>query len=169
MPRYPRAEMEKMVERWLEANRTAEREGNWRPMADCFAENGYYCWDVPGRLYEARGREQIRETCLGDAMDPYVGWTYPYERIAIDEYRGEVMAIWWQVPPTAPVRADGSPIKVIGASWFRYAGNCTWAEQRDVYDFGKTMAMIDEVAEIGLLSDLAMERKRQRDAAKDRA
>jgi hypothetical protein len=138
-------------------------------MADLYAEDAYYCWDIPGRLYEARGREQIRETCVGDAMDPYAGWTYPYEKIVIDEHTGEVFAMWWQVPPTAPRRPDGSAIRVIGASWFRYGGNDVWAEQRDLYDFGKTMAMIDEVAEMGLLSPLAMERKRQRDAAKHKA
>jgi hypothetical protein len=168
MPAFPRREMEEMVRRWLEANQRAESQGNWRPMADLYAPDAHYCWDIPGGLYEARGREVIRQTCLGDAMDPYLGWTYPYEKVVIDEHSGEVMGIWWQIPPTRPKRADGSEIKVIGASWFEYAGNYLWAKQRDLYDFGKTMAMLDEVAELGLLSELAMERKRQRDAAKRR-
>ncbi len=165
MPRFPRQEMERMVDMWLEANRRAERDGNWRPMADLYAEDAHYCWDIPGGLYEARGREAIRETCLGDAMDPYAGWTYPYDKIVIDETKGEVMAIWHQIPPGKPRRPDGSEITVIGASWFEYGGEYKWSRQRDLYDFGKTMALIDEVADIGLLSDLAMERKRQRDAA----
>ena len=29
MTAYPRAELEEMVERWLQANRDAEKEGNW--------------------------------------------------------------------------------------------------------------------------------------------
>jgi hypothetical protein len=168
MPKFPREELEQMMERWLAANRKAEREGNWRPMADLYTEDAYYCWDIPGGLYEARGREVIRDTCLGDAMDPYQGWTYPYDKIVIDETKGEVMVIWHQIPPTNPKRPDGSEYKVIGASWFQYAGGYKWARQRDLYDFGKTMALIDEVAALGLLSDLALERKRQRDAAAGR-
>ena len=30
MPAYPRAEMEEMVERWLEVNRQSEAERDWR-------------------------------------------------------------------------------------------------------------------------------------------
>lgn len=166
MPQYPREEMERMVAMWIAANEKAEREGNWRPLADFYTEDAYYCWDIPGGLYEARGREVIRKTCLGDAMDPYVGWHYPYDKVVIDDTKGEVMVIWWQVGPTDKRRADGSEYKVIGASWFEYAGNYQWSRQRDLYDFGKTMALIDELAELGVLSELAMERKRQRDAAR---
>ncbi len=162
MPKYPREELEAMVERWVNANARAEREGNWRPLADFYTEDAYYCWDVPGGLYEARGREQIRATCVGDAMDPYAGWTYGYDKIVIDEHKGECFASWWQTPPGAPTRADGSPMRIIGASWFKYGGGYQWREQRDFYDFGKTMEFIDECADRGLISELAMQRRRER-------
>ena len=165
MPSYPRQEMEEMVTRWLAANTRAESEGDWRPMADLYSEDAYYCWDIPTGLYEARGRETIRTTCLGDAMDPYLGWTYPYDKIVIDEQCGQVMASWRQVPPGNPRRADGSEYSVVGCSWFQYGGGFLWSEQRDFYDFGKTMAMIDDMAELGVLSDLALQRKRERDEA----
>ena len=85
MAAYPRAELEEMVQRWLAANVKSQTEGNWRYLADYFTEDAYYCWDIPGGLYQAKGRENIRATCMGDAMDPYQGWTYPYLKIVIDE------------------------------------------------------------------------------------
>jgi len=159
---YPRQELEQMVQLWVETNARAEREGNWRPLADLYTEDAYYCWDIPGGLYEARGRENIRATCVGDAMDPYAGWTYPYDKVVIDEHKGECFASWWQTPPGAPVRTNGAKMRIIGASWFRYGGNRQWCEQRDFYDFGKTMEFIDECADRGILSELAMQRRKER-------
>jgi hypothetical protein len=164
---YSRAELEKTMDIWLQANEKAEATGDWRCLADCYTEDCYYAWDIPSGLYEARGRENIRATCVGDAMDPYAGWTYPYEKIVIDEKKGEAFCWWWQTPPKdaggkALQNADGSPMRVIGASWFKYGGNYQWCEQRDFYDFGKTMEFIDQCADKGALSDLAMERRQER-------
>ena len=78
-----------MMRRWLAVNDKAEREGNWRCLADYFSEDCVYGWDTPNGKYEFTGRETIRETCVGAAMDPYQGWTYPYDKIVIDETRGE--------------------------------------------------------------------------------
>lgn len=157
-----RAELEKTMEIWLAANDKAEKTGDWRCLADVYTEDAYYCWDIPGGLYEARGRENIRATCVGDAMDPYAGWTYPYQKIVIDEVKGECFCSWYQVPPGAPKRADGSPMQIIGASWFKYGGDHKWSEQRDFYDFAKTMEFIDECADMGIMSPLAMERRQER-------
>lgn len=164
---YTREELEKTMDIWLKANQKAEQTGDWRCLADCYTEDCYYAWDIPGGVYEARGRENIRETCVGDAMDPYAGWTYPYEKIVIDEKKGEAFCWWWQVPPkdstnNALKNADGSPMRVIGASWFKYGGNYQWQEQRDFYDFGKTMEFIDQCADKGALSELAMQRRQDR-------
>ena len=87
---------------------------------------------------------------------------YPYEKIVIDEKKGEAFCWWWQVPPNNLKNADGSPMRVIGASWFKYGGNHQWQEQRDFYDFQKTMEFIDNVADKGALSPLAMERRQER-------
>lgn len=160
--KWTREELEKTMKRWLKANQKAEETGDWRGLADCYTEDCYYAWDIPGGLYEARGRENIRATCVGDAMDPYAGWTYPYEKIVIDEKKGEAFCWWWQVPPGKLQNKDGSPMRVIGASWFKYGGNHQWKEQRDFYDFQKTMEFIDQCADKGVLSDLAMERRYER-------
>ena len=96
---YTREELEKTMDTWLKANQTAEQTGDWRCLADCYTEDCYYAWDIPGGLYEARGRENIRATCVGDAMDPYAGWTYPYEKIVIDEKKGGHSAGGGRCPP----------------------------------------------------------------------
>lgn len=46
MPKYSRQELEKMVELWTAANARAEHEGNWRPLADFYTADAYYCWDI---------------------------------------------------------------------------------------------------------------------------
>ena len=87
MSAFSRAEMEEMMNRWLAVNHKAEQEGNWRHLADFYTEDCLYGWDTPNGKYEFRGRETIRETCVGAAMDPYRGWTYPYDKMVIDETR----------------------------------------------------------------------------------
>ena len=82
--------------------------GNWRCLADFYTEDVTYGWDTPNGKYEFNDRETVRETCVGAAMDPYKGWTYPYDKIVIDETRGEAFCTWWQTPPGAPKRDDGS-------------------------------------------------------------
>jgi len=154
MSAYKREEMEEMMRRWLAVNDKAEQEGNWRHLADFFSEDCLYGWDTPNGKYEFRGRETIRETCVGAAMDPYKGWTYPYERVVIDETRGSAMAIWWQTPPGAPVREDGTPMKVIGASYFQYGGNYQWCEQLDLYDYTNITNLIKECVETGVLKEM---------------
>jgi hypothetical protein len=151
MSGYGREEMEEMVRRWLVVNDQAERTGDWRCLADFFSEDCLYGWETPSGKYEFMGREVIRKTCVGDAMDPYQGWTYPYDKIVIDEHKGEVFATWWQTPPGAPTREDGSAMKTIGASWFRYGGNYEWSEQMDMYDYGQIVSLIKECVEKGIL------------------
>ena len=69
MPAYPRAELEEMVERWLEANRAGEAKQDWRHMADLYTEDATYGWNVgPNDEFMAVGREEIREIALGLEM-----------------------------------------------------------------------------------------------------
>ena len=151
MSSYSRSEMEEMMCRWLAVNVKAEREGNWRCLADYYSDDCRYAWDTPNGKYEFTGREAIRENCVGAAMDPYSGWTYPYDKIVIDETRGEAFATWWQVPPGAPRREDGSSMRVTGASWFKYGGNYEWSEQLDMYDYTQITNLIKECVAAGIL------------------
>ncbi len=110
---YPREEMEEMVERWLQANRDAEAAGDWRPMAELYAEDATYGWNYgPEHEFMAVGRDEIREVALGLEMGGLDGWEYPYEEILIDEKKGQVVGLWRQI--ATATRSDGSSYEVAG-------------------------------------------------------
>jgi hypothetical protein len=154
MSGFPRAEMEEMMKRWLQANRDAEAAGDWRPMAEFYTDDAEYTWNLgPNEDFVARGKQQIRDWCLGTEMEGLDGWQYPYQKVLIDEKQGEIVAFWKQIAPGA--RADGSAYEVrgVGGSWFRYAGDYKWNWQKDFFDFGNVMTLFLELIEAGNLSD----------------
>jgi hypothetical protein len=154
MPAYPRAELEEMVERWLQANRDAEAAGDWKPMADLYTTDATYGWNYgPHTEFMAVGRDEIREIALGAEMDGLGGWEYPYEEIVIDEAKGHVIGFWRQIADAT--RADGTRYEVggIGGSWFVYGGGGQWRWQRDWFDFGNAAAVFLEMLGDGTLSD----------------
>ncbi|MGB2757836.1 MAG: nuclear transport factor 2 family protein [Acidimicrobiia bacterium] len=154
MTAYPREEVEAMVEKWLAVNRQAEATGDWRVMAECYAEDATYGWNYgPGHDFMAVGRDQIRDWAIGLEMDGLDGWTYPYETVVIDEKLGQAIGLWRQVADAK--RPDGSNYEIagIGGSWFKYAGNMEWAWQRDWFDFGNAGALFMEMMGAGVLSD----------------
>ena len=159
MPAFPRAEMEEMMRRWLAANERAEAARDWKPMADFYTEDAEYAWNLgPSEDFVARGRQQIRDWVLGTEMEGLEGWTYPYERVLIDERQGEVVAFWRQVAPVK--RPDGRPYEVrgLGGSWFRYAGGYLWGWQRDFFDVGNATALFIELIQAGKLSPTMQQR-----------
>ncbi|HEY9558817.1 MAG TPA: nuclear transport factor 2 family protein [Acidimicrobiales bacterium] len=154
MPAFPRAELEEMVERWLQANRDAEAAGDWRPMAELYAPDATYGWNYgPEHEFMAVGREQIRDVALGLEMGGLDGWQYPYEEILIDDRKGQVIGLWRQIADAT--RADGSRYEVagIGGSWFGYAGDQQWSFQRDWFDYGNAAALFLEMMRDGTLSE----------------
>ena len=62
MPAFPREELEEMMERWLEANRNAEREGDWSTYLGAhYTDDAVYRWNVgPKEEFWARGLEKLR-------------------------------------------------------------------------------------------------------------
>ncbi len=141
MPAYPRAELEEMVERWLDANRRGEAKKDWRHMADLYTEDATYGWNVgPNDEFMVVGREDIRAIALGFEMAGLEGWTYPYQRVLIDDQQGEVLGLWRQVADAT--RADGTNYEIagLGGSWFRYGGDFRWSWQRDFFDVGNAGA-----------------------------
>jgi len=152
MPAFPRAEMDEMMRRWLAANERAEAERNWKPMADFYTDDAEYTWNLgPNEEFVARGRQQIRDWVLGTEMEGLEGWTYPYQRVLIDDRQGEIVAFWKQVAPVE--RSDGRPYEIrgVGGSWFRYAGNYLWGWQRDFFDVGNATALFVELIGEGKL------------------
>ncbi len=152
MPAYPRAELEEMVERWLEVNRQAEAKRDWHQQADMYTEDATYGWNVgPNDEFMVVGREQIREVALGFEMAGLEGWTYPYQKVLIDEAQGEVLGLWKQVANAT--RADGTNYEIVGlgGSWFRYGGNFLWSWQRDFFDVGNASALFMQMIRDGTL------------------
>jgi hypothetical protein len=156
MPSFPRQELEEMMQRWLEINRSCEATRDWGPMADMYTEDATYGWNVgPNDEFMAVGRDEIRRFALGTEMEGLGGWTYPYQRVLIDDAQGEILGLWKQVADAT--RSDGSHYEIagLGGSWFRYAGNFQWSWQRDFFDVGNAtatyFAMIkDEVLSPGM-------------------
>ena len=153
MTAFPRAELEEMVERWLQANRDCEQRGDWRPLADMYTPDATYGWNFgPREEFMAVGRAEIRDIALGLEMGGLDGWTYPYQELLIDDRKGHVLGFWKQIADTA--RPDGTSYEVpgIGGSWFRYGGNWQWSWQRDFFDFGNATALFVEMIGDGTLS-----------------
>jgi hypothetical protein len=150
---FPREEMEEMVQRWLDANRRCEASRDWRPMAEMYTEDATYGWNVgPNDEFMAVGRDEICELALGVEMSGLEGWSYPYQRVLIDDRQGEVLGLWKQVADAT--REDGSRYEIagLGGSWFRYAGNWRWSWQRDFFDVGNAAAIYLEMIARGVLS-----------------
>ena len=109
MPSLPREELEDWVERWLEANRDAEKTGDWRPLADFYTDDATYGWNIgPKEDVMCVGIDEIRDIALGQEMEGLEGWKYPYQRVIIDDKIGEIVGFWKQVATdrraTAPSR-----------------------------------------------------------------
>jgi len=151
---FPREELEGMVERWAEAGKAAERTSDWgaalapfyAPQAQCRVHIG------ADQVYVGRGAASIAREMLGEDMEGFEGWTYPHERVVIDEHKGEVVVFWRQTSPH--VRSDGTPYAVcgLGTSFLRYGGHGQWIYQEDSFDLGQVKALLVELAADGKLS-----------------
>ena len=85
MASHPREVLDDWVERWLEANRTAEREGDWKVLADFYADDATYGWNIgPKEDVMCVGIDEIRDIALGLEMEGLENWQYPYQKVIID-------------------------------------------------------------------------------------
>jgi hypothetical protein len=152
--------LEDFVARWLEANRVAERAGDWTPLADFYTDDATYGWNIgPKEDVMCVGKAEIAEIALSLEMAGLQGWTYPYQRVVIDDRIGEVVGFWKQVATDA----DGSSREIygIGGSWFRLAagsGGVLIEWQRDFFDFGHVQKLYLELMKAGKLSTGMQER-----------
>src|ERR1700756_4149696 len=151
MPAFPREQLEDWVERWLEANRRAERTGDWRPLAEFYADNATYGWNIgPKEDVMCIGIDEIRDIALGQEMDGLEGWKYPYQKVIIDDKIGEIVGFWKQIETDC----DGTAQEVygIGGSWFRLNDQAKIGWQRDFFDFGHVSALYMDLIKAGKLS-----------------
>lgn len=148
-----RAELEEFWQRWLTANREAERLGDWGILADFFAEDATYGWMyTPDEHFMAMGREEIRTYALGSEMAGLEGWHYDYVATVMDESNGMIVGFWKQ---RSGILDDGGreyEILGIGGSWFgvqRHGDGLHLAWQRDWFDLGSTAHTFLEILKSG--------------------
>ena len=142
-PTRTRDRLEAFWRDWLEANRVAERDRDWGPLADFYAEDATYGWMyTPDEHFMAVGREQIREWALGTEMAGLDGWHYDYQASVMDHVAGMVVGFWKQKAGILDDTGQEYEIVGIGGSWFgvgeRDGGGLHIAWQRDWFDLGST-------------------------------
>jgi hypothetical protein len=150
-PSHPREQLENWVERWLDANRLAEREGNWKPLADFYAPEATYGWNIgPKEDVMCVGIDEIRDVALGLEMEGLEDWQYPYQKVIIDDKQGEIVGFWKQIVTDG----DGGQQEAygIGGSWFRLNADQLIEWQRDFFDFGHVGALYGDLMKAGKLS-----------------
>ncbi|MBV9090183.1 MAG: nuclear transport factor 2 family protein [Mycobacteriaceae bacterium] len=151
MAAVSREVMEDFVERWLAANREAERKGDWRRLADFYTDDATYGWNIgPKEDVMCVGIDEIRDIALGVEMEGLENWRYPYQRVIVDDKIGEVVGFWKQIATDS----DGTESEIygIGGSWFRLnaEGKIEW--QRDFFDFGHVQKLYLDLLNAGKLS-----------------
>lgn len=161
-----RAQLEDFVERWLAANTAAEHTGDWRNLADFYTDDATYGWNIgPKEDVMCVGIDEIRDIALGLEMAGLQGWSYPYQKVLIDDQLGEVVGFWKQVV-TDPDEPTAAPHEIygIGGSWFRLNADCKIEWQRDFFDFGHVQKLYLELMKTGKLSK-GMQQRIQRSMA----
>jgi hypothetical protein len=159
-----RSEIEEFWGSWLDINRTAEQSGDWRVMAEWYAEDATYGWMLtPDEHFMAVGRDQIRDWAIGIEMDGFDGWHYDYLATVIDEKNAMVVGFWKQRSGIVD-DATGREFEVpgLGGSWFGVErqpdGDLKFAWQRDWFDFGAMAHTMGAVVKSGKAPDTLMER-----------
>jgi hypothetical protein len=163
MPSIPRKELDNWVERWLDANRVCEQKGDWKPLADFYAEHATYGWNIgPKEDVMCVGRDEIRDIALGLEMEGLENWVYEYQKVLVDEKLGEIVGFWKQIVN----KTDGSQDEIygIGGSWFRLGSDLKIEWQRDFFDFGHVSTMFMKLIESGDLSE-GMQKRIERSVA----
>jgi hypothetical protein len=163
-----RAEIEEFWETWLEVNREAERTGDWRMMAEWYAEDATYGWMYSvDEHFMAVGRDQIRDYAIGIEMDGLDGWHYDYQCTMIDDAKGMVLGFWKQRSGiTNDVTGQEYEILGIGGSWFGVErqvggaddGTLKFAWQRDWFDMPSTAHTFVEIIHAGKAPDTLLKR-----------
>lgn len=154
MAEVTRTQLEEFWQRWLAANREAERLRDWSPLADYYAEDATYGWMYsPDEHFMAVGREEIRKYALGTEMAGLEGWHYDYVATVMDESNGMIVGFWKQRAGVEDDNGREFEIVGIGGSWFGYGedrsgiGRILW--QRDWFDLNSAAQTFLSLAESG--------------------
>lgn len=149
-----REALDHWVGRWLQANKEAEKAGDWKPLADFYTADATYGWNIgPTEDVMCVGRDEIRDVALGLEMEGLENWTYEYQKVLVDDKQGEIVGFWKQIVTKSDDTTD--EIYGIGGSWFRLTdedGELLIEWQRDFFDFGHVSAMFMKLISSGDLS-----------------
>jgi hypothetical protein len=151
MPSSTRDQLENWVERWLQANKDAEKAGDWKPLAEFYTDDATYGWNIgPKEDVMCVGKDEIRDTALGLEMEGLENWYYEYQKVLIDEKQNEIVGFWKQIVN----KSDGTQDEIygIGGSWFRLNDDLKIEWQRDFFDFGHVQKMFMKLIESGDLT-----------------
>jgi hypothetical protein len=158
-----REDLDDWVQRWLHANKDAEKAGDWQPLADFYADDATYGWNIgPKEDVMCVGKDQIRQVALGLEMEGLENWVYEYQKVLVDEKQNEIVGFWKQIV----TKTDGSRDEIygIGGSWFRLDDQLLIEWQRDFFDFGHVSKMFIKLIESGDLST-GLQKRIQRSVA----
>jgi hypothetical protein len=158
-----REQLDKWVEEWLEANRLAERNGDWKPLADFYTDDATYGWNIgPKEDVMCVGRDEIRDVALGLEMEGLENWNYEYQKVLVDDKQNEIVGFWKQIVN----KSDGTRDEIygIGGSWFRLNDDLKIEWQRDFFDFGHVAHMFGKLIGSGDLSE-GMQKRIERSMA----
>jgi hypothetical protein len=161
-----REDLDDWVQRWLQANKDAEKAGDWKPLADFYTDDATYGWNIgPKEDVMCVGKDQIREVALGLEMEGLENWVYEYQKVLVDEKQNEIVGFWKQIV----TKTDGSQDEIygIGGSWFRLNDDLLIEWQRDFFDFGHVSKMFMTLIESGDLTP-AMQKRIERSLAGER-
>jgi hypothetical protein len=163
-----RDEIEEFWETWLRANRDGEARGDWRILAEWYAEDATYGWMyAPDEHFMAVGRDQIRDWAIGIEMDGLDGWHYDYQATVIDERNAMVVGFWKQRSGiTDDTTGKEFEILGIGGSWFGVErqtsgpdeGTLKFAWQRDWFDMPSTAHTFLKIIESGKAPETLLKR-----------
>jgi hypothetical protein len=148
---FARSELNEWVQSWLQANKDCEKAGDWKPLADFYAPDATYGWNIgPKEDVMCVGIDEIRDVALGLEMEGLENWQYPYQKVIIDAQQGEIVGFWKQIV----LDGDGGQQEIygIGGSWFRLNAGAKIEWQRDFFDFGHVQALYLDLMKAGKLS-----------------
>ncbi|MCW2751569.1 MAG: hypothetical protein JWR83_2679 [Aeromicrobium sp.] len=162
-----RDEIQEFWDAWLATNRQAELTGDWRTLADHYAEDATYGWMyAPDEHFMAVGRDEIRDWAIGIEMDGLDGWHYDYQAAVIDEQKAMVIGFWKQKSGIFDDAGSEYEILGIGGSWFGVerqaegvdAGQVMIAWQRDWFDMPSTAHTFMEILAANKAPDTLLKR-----------
>lgn len=157
-----RAEIEEFWESWLDVNRRAEKSGDWRVMAEWYAQDATYGWMyAPDEHFMAVGRDQIRDWAIGIEMDGLDGWHYDYVCTVIDEQKAMIVGFWKQRSGILDDAGKEYEILGLGGSWFgvgRTDEGVKIVWQRDWFDMPSTAHTFLQIIQAGKAPDTLLQR-----------